>query len=247
MNAAELLKLQHLAALGDAQAAHALRAEYERRDRTDIASLELERRFNLPTLAGLAIKADSERIITGYASTFETDPKRADAYGDIIAPGAFLEALARHASNERRIRFLYQHNQYQVAGRPEVLAEDTKGLWTEGYCSKTPTGDEVLTLAQDRAIDSFSIGFYIRGYELFDLPDGSWLRKLTKIDLWEYSAVTFPANVYARIDEVRAVKSAQLSAPQLPNNRDIERLFDDRLTQIYAGISLAQQLERIKL
>lgn len=245
MNAAELQRLQLLAACGDAQAAHALRAEYERREKTDIASLEMERRYALPDLAGLAVKADSERIITGYASTFETDPKRADAYGDIIAPGAFLEAIARHATGERRVRFLYQHDWNKVAGRPEVLMEDEKGLWTEGYCSKTPIGDEVLTLAQDRAIDSFSIGFYIRGYELFDMPDGSWLRKLTKIDLWEYSPVTFPANIYARIDEVRAVKSAQLSAPQLPNNRDIERLFDDRLTQIYAGILLAQKLERI--
>lgn len=241
MTAAELQRLQLLAALGDAQAAYALRAEYLRRDATDLAALELERRFNLPTLAGLAIKADSERIITGYASTFETDPNRADAYGDIVAPGAFLEAIARHAANERRIRFLYQHDWSKVAGRPEALKEDERGLWTEGYCSKTPLGDEVLTLTQDRALDAFSIGFYIRGYEFYDLPDGSWIRKLTKIDLWEYSVVTFPANIYARVDEVR---SAFSSKKQI-TNRDIERLFDDRLTQIYAGISLAQKLERI--
>jgi hypothetical protein len=41
MNAAELLALQHKAALGDSQAAYALRAEYERRDATDLAALEL--------------------------------------------------------------------------------------------------------------------------------------------------------------------------------------------------------------
>lgn len=208
MNAAELLSLQHLAALGDSQAAHALRAEYERRDATDMAALELERRFNLPALAGLAIKADSERIVTGYASTFENEA-RADTYGDIVSPGAFLEAIARHAANERRIRYLYQHDWGRVVGRPELLEENDKGLWTESYNSKTPLGDEVLTLTQDLALDSFSIGFYIREYKIEERPDKTWIRKLTKIDLWEYSVVTFPANIYARIDEVRAFRSTQ--------------------------------------
>lgn len=221
MNAAELLSLQHLAALGDAQAAHALRAEYERRDATDMAALELERRFNLPALAGLAIKADAERIITGHVSTFENDA-RADTYGDIVAPGAFLEAIARHAAGERRVRYLYQHDWGRVVGRPEVLKEDDKGLWAESYNSKTPLGDEVLTLTQDQALDSFSIGFYIREYKIEERPDKTWIRKLTKIDLWEYSVVTFPANIYARIDEVRAFKSQQQKQPT--NQLDLRAL-----------------------
>lgn len=208
MNAAELLSLQHLAALGDAQAAHALRAEYERRDATDMAALELERRFALPALAGLALKADSGREIVGYASTFENDA-RADTYGDIVAPGAFLEAIARHAAGERRVRFLYQHSWDAPLGRPEEMKEDDKGLWTRSYTSETAQGNDVLTLVKDGALDSFSIGFYIREYKIEERPDKTWIRKLTKIDLWEYSVVTFPANIYARIDEVRAFRSTQ--------------------------------------
>lgn len=244
MDALKLLSLQHLAACGDAQAAHALRAEYTRRESTDLAALELERRYALPDLASLAVKADAERIITGYASTFENDA-RADSYGDIVAPGAFAEALARHEANERRIRFLYQHDWNKVAGRPEVLKEDTKGLWTEGYCSKTPTGDEVLTLAQDRAIDSFSIGFYVRGYEIIEKPGGVWLRKLTKIDIWEYSPVTFPANIYARIDEVRAVKSAQLNRQLTPPQFDL-RALDAACAAALADVHLAALETRSK-
>lgn len=197
-----------------------------------MAALELERRFNLPALAGLALKADSGREIIGYASTFENEA-RADSYGDIVAPGAFAEAIARHASGERRVRFLYQHSWDAPIGRVEEMKEDEKGLWTRSYTSETSQGNDVLTLVKDGALDSFSIGFYIRGYEIIERPDKTWLRKLTKIDLWEYSVVTFPANIYARIDEVKAFRAGVKNNQPTTDMRALNAAYAHALADLH--------------
>ncbi len=74
-----------------------------------------------------------------------------------------------------------------------------------------------------RALDSLSIGFRVaKGGADFDKETGN--RVLRKIDLWEISVVTFPANPKAKIG---AVKS-------LPSPRDLEAALHD------LGLSRAQ-------
>ena len=56
--------------------------------------------------------------IEGYASVFNV----ADENGDIVAPGAFREALQAKTP----IRMLYQHDVAQPIGRWERLVEDAR-------------------------------------------------------------------------------------------------------------------------
>jgi len=74
-------------------------------------------------------------------------------------------------------------------------------------------GAEVAALVKMGAIEGLSIGYRTQEYEM-DMDAGA--RKLTKLDLWETSVVTFPMNELANI---YAMKSEDIT------ERQIERTF----------------------
>ena len=168
--------------------------------------MELERKF-------INFKAEDvdleKREITGYASTFESD-SRYDSYGDVVRAGAFLESIQKHESGERRIKLLEEHR--SPIGPALQLREDTKGLWMKARVSKTVRGDEVLTLIQDQVLEAFSIGFITRGWEQSSTLTkwGYPVRIITKAELYEVSVVAWPANEFAKIEEIRSQKAAEI-------------------------------------
>jgi uncharacterized protein len=173
--------------------------------------MEIQRKYM--SFAEAGVKADEaveKREVSGYASTFEP-PERRDAYGDIVAPGAFSESIAKHITGERRIKLLSEHS--DPIGPVLELEEDAKGLKIRARVTPTTLGNDVLALIKDGVVDSFSIGFWMRGYELLDTPQGQ-VRRITKAELVEVSAVAFPANKYATIEEVKAAPSSTPTAEQ---------------------------------
>lgn len=188
----------------------------------------LERKFMPFAAAGVkAEDAAEKREVIGYASTFEP-PERRDAYGDIIAPGAFAESIARHITGERKIKLMSEHS--DAIGPVLELEEDAKGLKIRGRVSPTSLGNDVLALVKDGVVDSFSIGFWLRGYELIDTPQGT-VRKITKAELVEVSLVTFPANKYATIDEVKA--AAPSPTTPTPEQKALQAAFAQALVTLH--------------
>lgn len=175
----------------------------------------------------IEIKADSEkRLISGYASTFDGW----DSYIDTIVKGAFVRTIAeKHEGREHSlIKFLWQHAWADPLGLPTVLREDSHGLEFEAKVSDpTDLGRRALVLAEEKVVDGLSIGYDIfpGGAEWLDpseisedelaallasgvtLDDLFWMtpRRLTAIDLWEVSLVTFPANTEARVEVVKSM------------------------------------------
>lgn len=149
-----------------------------------------------------------ERIIEGYGSTFEP-PERADSYGDIIAPGAFKDAIAAHNAGDFRVKLFLRH---QIGIGPILeMREDDKGLWLKARVSKTRDGDEALELAKDDVLDSMSIGFAVDSeddYEDLEVmsPHGYPVRRYNRVGLKEVSLVEIPANEFARVTEVRSAR-----------------------------------------
>jgi uncharacterized protein len=139
----------------------------------------------------LSIKAEGEsRIIEGYGAVFGN----IDSAGDIILPGAFAESLTR-----RMPKMLYQHWSEKLIGVWGEAREDSKGLYIKGTLAKTPLADEAYELAKMGALDGMSIGYSANDYE----HDKNGIRKLKKVELWEVSLVTFPANEAARVTGVK--------------------------------------------
>lgn len=134
---------------------------------------------------------DASGVFTGYAARFNT----ADLGRDLILPGAFSESLAQRGP--AGVRMLFQHDPAEPIGTWLELREDPRGLFVRGrLLSEIARGREVLSLMRAGAIDGLSIGF--RTVEGRTNPK-TGIRRLSKIDLWEISIVTFPMHPGARV------------------------------------------------
>jgi HK97 family phage prohead protease len=134
---------------------------------------------------------DASGVFTGYAARFSS----ADLGRDLILPGAFAESLAQRGASG--VRMLFQHDPAEPIGTWLELREDARGLFVRGrLLSEIARGREVLSLMRAGAIDGLSIGF--RTVEGRTNPK-TGIRRLSKIDLWEISVVTFPMHPGARV------------------------------------------------
>lgn len=131
---------------------------------------------------------------TGYGSVFGVK----DAYDEIVVPGAFSESI-----EQRKPALLWQHRSGEPIGVYEEVREDSVGLHLKGKLAlKTARGAEAYELLKMNALSGLSIGFVTRE-DSFDQKTG--IRTLKKVDLWEVSLVTFPANDAARITGVKGI------------------------------------------
>ncbi len=153
-------------------------------------------------------------VFEGLASTFGSP----DRTGDMIEPGAFRDSLG-HA---RRVKMLWQHDPRAPIGIWERIAETQAGLAVKGrLILEVQQAREALALLRAGAVDALSIGFSVpRTGASFDREKS--LRRLTRIDLWEVSVVTFPANPDARVARVKGLSGAGTGA-RLPSEREFER------------------------
>ena len=141
------------------------------------------------------IKAVSEDgLFSGYGSVFGV----IDSYKEVVAPGAFAESLS-----QRTPALLWQHRSGEPIGVYSALREDQTGLYVEGKLAlKTARGAEAYELLKMGAISGLSIGFMTREDSYDRVTD---VRTLKKVDLWEVSLVTFPANDAARVSGVKSI------------------------------------------
>lgn len=132
----------------------------------------------------------------GYGSIFGN----VDSYGEKVLPGAFVESLARHKREGTAVLMLWAHNPDEPIGVWEDLAEDAKGLWGKGrIIQSVQRGKEVYELLKAKAVRGLSIG-----YREVEADQENGIRLLKKLDLWEISCVSFPANRRARVEAVKS-------------------------------------------
>lgn len=153
-----------------------------------------------PALEIKRASIDDAGQFSGYASTFGGPP---DAYGDIIAPGAFTKSLKAHQAEGTAPALLWAHDQSQPIGVWRELAEDGDGLRVTGRLTlEVEKAREAHALMKSGAL-ALSIGFLV--------PDGGarqsgQVRELREVDLFEISTVALPANRKARISEVKSIR-----------------------------------------
>lgn len=138
-----------------------------------------------------------------------------DAYGDVIAPGAFARYLADvKAGRTPWPLMLSQHggagltaDDMTPIGVWTHLSEDGQGLRVQGKLADTPRGREVyqlLTMEPRPALDGMSIGYIAKSWTPRSKPEEP-KRLLTDVELVEISVVSRPANRLARIDGVKHI------------------------------------------
>lgn len=137
--------------------------------------------------------AVSGRTIQGHAASFGN----VDRVSDIIKAGAFKKTLKERG---KAVKVFYNHS-FPI-GKPEVMAEDAKGLYTESKVSATARGDEILELVKDGVITDMSIGYEVIN---FDMDNKTGIRTLKELKLYEFGPVDFGANDQAVITGVKAL------------------------------------------
>lgn len=179
-------------------------------------------------LVGLEIKAGGDEApmtFSGYGAVFGN----VDAYGDVIAKGAFAKTIGEFKTSGVWPSMLSQHGGWAIGaddmtpvGVWTEIREDDHGLFVEGQLADTARGKELYTLMKMNprpAINGMSIGYRPIEWTMRSKPDEP-RRTLTKVDLVEISLVTFPANGKARVTGVK-------SGLKTPSIREIERALRD--------------------
>ena len=150
-----------------------------------------------PQAAGVALeRVDAEGRFSGYASLFGVT----DLAGDELQPGAFAASLARRGVDG--VKLLYQHDPAAPIGRWLDIAEDRKGLRVMGQLhAEVEKAREVASLMRAGILDGLSIGF--RTVKARTEPR-TGIRRVSEVDLWEISVVTFPMLPGARVTDLSA-------------------------------------------
>lgn len=178
------------------------------------------------------VTADAgEMKFSGYGAVFGN----VDAWGDIVAKGAFTATVKQAKSSGKWPAMLASHNGSNMPiGVWTDMKEDDHGLWVEGKLANTERGREVYELLKMQprpAISGLSIGYVAKDYSLHQRTKTEEPRRTLKaVDLHEVSFVTWPANDKARVVNV---KSAEF------NPREIE----DGLRE--AGLSRADSVKAV--
>lgn len=174
----------------------------------------LHREFGLTELKLAQADAGGDMTFTGYGAVFNN----IDAYGDLIAPGAFAKTLSDAKSGGTWPAMLLQHGGWGMSSEDLTpigvwtdFAEDGHGLKISGKLADTPRGREayaLLKMTPRPAIDGLSIGFVPKEWEPRSKPEDP-RRTLKRVDLIEVSLVTFPANPKARVESVKSTEQIE--------------------------------------
>jgi hypothetical protein len=155
---------------------------------------------------------DTGKTISGYAAVFNEVADIGGSFREIIAPGAFKGTL------DGDIRALVDHDSGRVIGRSKAgtlrLKEDAHGLRTEIDLPDTTDGRDLAVSLERGDISGMSFGFRVT-HDEWDETGDIPTRTIRSVDLFEVSAVAFPAYEGTEL----ALRSLEASRNEKPEDR----------------------------
>lgn len=151
--------------------------------------MTLERRAttNPPELRA----SDSGKVAKGYAALFNVKADIGGFFTETILPGAFSDSI-----RSGDVRALIDHDSGRIIGRTAAktlrLSEDAKGLAVEIDLPDTTDGRDLAVQLERGDISGMSFGFRVT-HDEWDETGPVPARTIHKIELFEVSAVAFPA------------------------------------------------------
>ncbi len=179
-------------------------------------------------------------VLAGYAAVFNQRSEVMFDFVEIVKPGAFKRSL----DSGEDVRALAHHQSAGIIGRRSAktlrVNEDAKGLAIEVDVPDTTVGRDLLTLVKRGDITGMSFGFQtVQDKWSWEQAQGQpklYVRELLDVDLFEVSAVTWPAypstSVEARsleefarraIAEIEQTSTAPAPAPLLSTEQRAAR------------------------
>lgn len=151
--------------------------------------------------------------IVAYASTFDRIP---DAYGDVVAPGAFAKSLADWQASGNPIPLLFGHrtdDPRMNLGAVIEASEDERGLRIRArFDEDNEVAQYTRKLVKEGRLTKLSFAYDTLDSEIITLDDGTRANELKELKIYEISLVPIPAN---QLTEVISAKAADELPPML--------------------------------
>ena len=138
-------------------------------------------------------RTDDDGKIVGYASVFDEETDIGGMFREVVRPGAFARAI----KEKQDVRALFNHDPNYVLGRTKSgtlkIEEDKRGLWIEVQPPNTQFAADLMESMKRGDVDSMSFAFIATEETWTERKDDATLRELKDLDLFDISAVTYPA------------------------------------------------------
>jgi len=174
--------------------------------------MEIERRGGIPA----EIRAEDDGVkVSGYAAVFNQEADIGGMFREVIAPGAFKEAIGRDD-----VVFLVNHDGLPLARTRSgtlTIKEDDKGLRME--TTLDPEDPDVVSIVRKMKrgdLDKMSFAFRATKQEWDDTTEPP-TRTIREVELFDVSIVTTPAydgtSIALRsLDSARKERQRQVNA-----------------------------------
>lgn len=176
---------------------------------------------------------DGEFLV--YPSTFTKTP---DAYGDIVAPGAFLKTIDTWKNSGDTLPGLFGHRMddpdFYVAGALD-MGEDSHGWWVKGFFDlESPKGGHVYRLVKGRRLNQLSFAYDVIDGAGVELDNGVRAYELRELKVYEFSFVPIGANQDTSVVAVKAL--ADVVAADIKAGRVLSAKNESALRDAHASI-----------
>lgn len=167
-----------------------------------------------------------EMFIAGYACNYGNQdakqPYYSSEFGMIEVSDVLKKGCATKTINERgdRIAFCYNHEIDEPIGKIVAYNDTNEGLEIKVRISDSE-GD-IKVKIKEGILKELSIGFVPLAINLKKLEDGSFIREVTEIKLYEVSLVTIARNEKSVITDVKALTDARNLIDSLISDEKIE-------------------------
>lgn len=187
----------------------------------------------------IELKATDLGTIAGYFSTYDKTP---DSYGDIIEPGAFTETIKAREESGHPFPLCFNHDFSSVIGAVKSIEDTDKGPYIEAEFLDTTLAQDVRKMLLSGAIYQFSFAYEVKGWREPDEEEkkAGVMNVLTKVDVFEISVVTVPANQNAVATEVKAIEPETKQGRR--NRKADEDLINDTVKQLNSCILALKSL-----
>lgn len=170
----------------------------------------------------------AEGEFIAYPSTFTREP---DAYGDIVAPGAFQETITAWQKSGDALPVLYGHRMDDpdmILGSVLDQGEDDHGWWVRGqFDLESPKAAQVWRLVKGRRLTKLSFAYDTIDEGQVELEDGRKANELRRVRVYEASFVPVPANPDTSVVAVKTHPATRRIAAQ-QNNHKLEKTIMSR-------------------
>lgn len=173
--------------------------------------------------------------LTGVAEAVVSVFGNIDLGGDRVVAGAFAKTLDEWAAKGDPIPVIWSHewdDPQSHIGWVEDAAEraDLGGLWVKMRfdIEENPRARQVARLLKQRRVTQFSFGYYARDFRMVTDPDGTPVRELLDIELFEVGPTLLGMNPATQLLEAASRTARDLKAGRVLSGKNEAALAEAR-------------------